>query len=73
MARVSGKSKKKFFVLVSQFAHGATTEGGSWEDDVLFENDSPEEVFEEALDYLRKQGYASQNKIAFCDNEGEIY
>lgn len=64
--------KKRYYYRVGMFAKGKT-EGGTWENDVLIWNHSPEAAFSDVLSYLAGKGFAFEVTITHCRANGEDY
>ena len=58
------------YFLVETFALGDLS-GGRWEEAIIVKGSTPEKAFAEALDIVRRQGYAFTTKITVCDKRGE--
>lgn len=62
----------KTYFRVETFALGSVG-GGSWNQDHLFKGNTPEQAFGKALEFVTKQGFASQVNIVACEKDGENF
>ncbi len=58
------------YFRIETFALGSPG-GGSWEDDAIAEGKDYSTAFNEALEYVQKQGWAMEVKIILCKKNGE--
>lgn len=60
------------YVRVKTFALKSSG-GGHWEDDVVISGKDYEDAFNQALDFLKKQGWSYSAEISICNKNGEDF